>query len=94
MQKESTGALHHGLSPVAPIMALQGGGHWGMGQGAPTLRGTHHSALLAQASIQVMSERKWGAQLPQHHKDAIAAAQRRRHAACRVLAAVEEVWGS
>lgn len=29
--------------------------------------------------------------MPQPHKDAIAAAQRRRHAACRVLAAVEEV---
>jgi hypothetical protein len=48
-------------------------------------------SLPMQASLEAMSAVHSGCMKSDDHKQAIAAAQRRRHAACRVLRAIEEV---
>lgn len=46
---------------------------------------------MLQATLEALSAKLAGRAKPEDHRQAIAAAQRRRHAACRVLRAVEEV---
>lgn len=49
------------------------------------------SPYILQATLEALSAKLTGRAKPEDHRQAIAAAQRRRHAACRMLRAIEEV---
>lgn len=46
---------------------------------------------MLQATLEALSAKLTGRTKPEEHRQAIAASQRRRHAATRVLRAIEEV---